>query len=147
MLRQAVANGYRDIARFCEEKEAPAIARRADFQALLQETPGSFSDIKDLEHALEKTPLRFTFDYPFDDPGKRRWARNGKVWTETHPSGGSKSYTVSRAIMVDGISGTELKDPGGMTLFVPHRGMEPMNLLMKRPSGMWGSIGGIGDVE
>lgn len=147
MLRQAVANGYGEVAHFCEKEQSPSIAQRADFQSLLQETPGRFSDIADLDRALERTPVRFTFDYPFDDPGKRKWARNGKIWTETHPSGGSKSYTVSRGMMVDGISGTELKDASGMALFVPHRGMEPMRLLMKRPSGMWGSIGGIGDVE
>ncbi|QJE97601.1 serine/threonine-protein kinase [Luteolibacter luteus] len=148
MLRQAVANGYEGIGSFCKTRDIPVLGERADFQALLREKPGRFSDLGDVESVLERMPAGFTFNYPFPpDPGKRKWVRKGTTWTETHPDGGSKGYSVSRSLMVDGVSGTELRDRDGMTLFVPFRGGDPMDLLMKRPNGTWFKLGGILEVE
>lgn len=148
MLRQAVANGYGDLPSFSKAHDIPAIEQRADFQALLRETPGRFSDIANLEMALERGPAKFSFDYPFPpNPGKRRWARRDKVWTETHPDGGTKDYSVSRAIMVDGTSGMELRDKNGMTVFVPYREADAKVLLMRNSNGTWSALGGIGEME
>ncbi len=147
MLRQAAAYGYDGVAQFCTRERIPSVAGRADFKALLHELPIR-GGTDDLLRALEKSPVRFTFDYKYDDPGKRKWVRTDKIWVETQPSGTQNTFVISAAIMVEGIAGTELRKPdGSVTLFVPYRGSTPMNLWIKRSPGIWAILGAITDVE
>ncbi|MHA3770486.1 protein kinase domain-containing protein [Verrucomicrobiota bacterium sgz303538] len=147
MLRHAVAMGYEGVAQFCEQEGVPSLAQRPDFQALLKEVPGHGLNREDLSRVLEKSPTKFLFNYKFSDPGLRTWIRTGKTWVETQPSGTQNTFTVSAAVMVEGIAGTELTRSGGPNLFVPHRGAESMHLMIKQPTGGWTSLGVMEGVE
>lgn len=148
MLRQAAAHGYQGVDQFCSAEHIPSVAERADFKALLEELSARSDGPEDLSRALERSPTKFSFDYRFADPGKRKWVRVDKTWVETQPSGGQNVFTVIAKATVDGVNGTELrKTDGTSVLFVPDRGSKPMNLWMKNSSGRWGSLGPIQDVE
>jgi|GEM_PF-3801819 len=148
MLRQAAAHGYDGVAQFCTQQHIPSVAERADFKALLQELSIHADGTEDLSRALEKSPAKFSFDYKYADPGKRKWVRNDRTWVETQPSGGQNTFTVTATITVEGVNGTELlKTDGTVVLFVPNRGSQPMNLWMKPSSGRWINLGPIEDVE
>lgn len=148
MLRHAVAAGYEGLERFCEEQKLPSLTLRADFQALLKEASGLAAE-SNLDSALVKSPSGFAYDYPHDDLGRRRWIRNGKDWTETQASGKNRHiFSVHAASMVEGVVGTELRRADGqVTLFLPHRGTEPMVMMVKQPSGLWERFVAIQDVE
>jgi serine/threonine protein kinase len=148
MLRQAAAYGYDGVAQFCTQERVPSLAERSDFKALLQELSDGGGRIGDLQRALEKSLVGFTFDYKFQDPGKRKWVRTDKTWVETQPSGGKNTYTISAAIMVEGVAGIELKNANGtVTLFLPNRSSAPMSLWIKRRGGVWEILGAIDDVK
>jgi hypothetical protein len=147
-LRKAVENGYDGATKFCTEESVPSLAERADFQVLLNEVQDLGGGSEGLKRALEKSPVKFTFNYKFDDPGKRRWVRTGKVWTETQPSGRQNTHFVSVPRIVEGVPGTEItKEDGDLALFVPYRSSGPMKLMMKSGSGNWGFLGVMEDVE
>jgi serine/threonine protein kinase len=149
MLRNAIENGYDGVAQFCTQEGVPSLAERADFQALLKLVPGLPGGSDDLKRALEKSPINFTFNLKSDkDPGKRKWVRIEKIWTETQPSGAQNIYSVSAPRVVDGVAGTELiRNDGKIMLFVPQRSAGRMELLMMQAYGKWGVLGAMEDVE
>jgi eukaryotic-like serine/threonine-protein kinase len=146
MLRNAIENGYAGVAQFSTEEGVPSLAERPDFQALLELVPGLGGGTEDLQRALEKGPVKFTYNYAFAEPGKRRWVRTEKVWIETQPSGSQNTFSVSAPTVVDGVAGTEITRPG-FVLFVPQRSSGPMRLMMKGNSGAWVFLGAMEDVE
>jgi serine/threonine protein kinase len=148
ILRKAAEHGYNGLAQFCAEEGVPSLAERLDFQGLLKDVQDISGGAEGMKRALEKSPGKFTFNYKFDDPGKRRWVRTGKVWIETQPSGRQNTYRVSAPRLAEGVAGTEImKEDEQITLFVPHRSSGPMKLKMKNGSGTWTSIGVMEDVE
>jgi hypothetical protein len=149
MLRHAVANGNENVERFCEEQKVPSLSARADFQALLKEAPSLASTSKDLDRALEKSPVKFAYDYPADDLGRRTWLREGKEWKETQATGKNEHlFAIYAASMVEGVDGTEFKRADGrVSLFLPLRGSEPMILMIKQPSGLWERFTALEEVE
>lgn len=148
MLDNAVAKGYEGVAQFCKQEGLPWLAERSDFQALLKEVPGNGLNREDLSLALEKSPAKFSYNYKSGDPGVRTWVRTGKIWVETQPSGKQNTFTVSAAIKVKDVTGTQItRTDGRMKLFVPQRNTEPMNLLIQDVSGTWLILGAMEDVE
>lgn len=149
MLRQAVAGGYEKAGSFSEEHKIPSLASRADFQALLKEAPSLAATSKDLDRALEKSPVKFAYDYPADDLGRRTWLREGKEWKETQASGKNEHrFAIYAASMVEGVDGTEFKRADGrVSFFLPLRGSEPMILMIKQPSGLWERFTALEEVE
>lgn len=148
LLRTAAEHGYTGLPQFCTAQSVPPLAERTDFRELLDEFQDLHSGPEGLQRALKKGPVKFSFNYKFDDPGKRQWMRNGKVWIETQPSGRRNTYLVSALTLAKGAAGTEItSEDGRLTLFVPQQPGGRLKLLMKEPSGDWTAIGTMEDVE
>lgn len=144
MLQQAVANGCPNVRQFPEEAKQPWLAERPDFLAVVVLKPG----VEGLRDTEARSPVRFTFDYRAEDPGKRFWVRAGDTWTETQPSGKKNTYRVVARRMVNGIPGTELHErAGSLQLFLPDIGTHEKVLRMRRSTGMWVKLGSIENVE
>ncbi len=98
----------------------------------------------------DRSPSTFRFDYSFSDPGPRIWRRDGKIWTETSPSGVVKKFNIVRRIRLGHGSGTELIEAGnsGLSIFVPDLGSPaPLQLRMKQGAGAWAILGEIQSME
>lgn len=149
MLRHAVANGYQNVGRFCGIYNLQSLESHADFQALLKEASSLATASKDIDLALEKSPVKFAYNDPKDDAGRRLWVRKGKEWMETDASGkNERRFTIHAASMVEGVSGTEIKsEDGAVTFFLPQRGTNPMTLMVKQTSGLWERFAALEDVE
>lgn len=117
--------------------------------AALKDLPG-FTALKDPPpDPGGRMPSKFSFDYPFEDPGPRLWKREGELWTETQPSGKRNHYKAAGRKRVRGISGTVLTlDAGTMTLFLPDLGSpEPMRLRFQSKPDEWTGLGTIKGAE
>ncbi|MCW1887334.1 serine/threonine-protein kinase [Luteolibacter flavescens] len=98
---------------------------------------------------VDNSPASFTYNYTFDDPGKRVWQREGEHWTETQPSGKTNRFRIVRRLRVNNISGTQIDAlSGGLSVFIPDRGTPlPGVLMMRTKPGPWGRLGEIGDIR
>ena len=110
-LNQAITKGYTGMAHFNTLPCAKALQHRAEYRALLV-TP---------INPPTQGPKAFSFDYPFSDPGPRKWVREGLTWTETQPSGKKNVYTIVGRSTFNGMMGTKLERMGSLALkaFIP----------------------------
>jgi len=139
-LKQAMANGYTGMAYFNTLPCAGSLQQRPDYQALLA------APVAPPAHC----PKKFIFEYTYNDPGSRRWVRDGLTWTETQPSGIKNIYTITGPFVLDGMPGAKLvrMSPSHQTVFVPELGAaKKLCLWMRKADGAWTRLDPIRDVE
>jgi hypothetical protein len=128
----------------------PSVAGYQEFQDLVRDSSSGAKQEEQLME-LERCPTSFTFDFGHDsDPGKRRWVRDGNVWTETQPSGIQNVSVISGFLTVNGVKGCEIKRINGesVTVFIPDRDVSgPKELLFKGQQNEWISIGSMDDIR
>ncbi|HEY1123494.1 MAG TPA: serine/threonine-protein kinase [Haloferula sp.] len=139
LMERAIEAGHPEIGSLLRDTVYDGLRDQPRFIALQESAPES----------VDNSPTTFTFNYSYDDPGKRVWKRDGNNWTETSPSGRVKSFKVVRRLRVDGISGTHIDlVGGGFSVFIPDKGTPlPSVLMMRNKPGPWGRLGEIGDIE
>ncbi|RYD64574.1 MAG: serine/threonine protein kinase, partial [Verrucomicrobiaceae bacterium] len=139
LMERAIEAGHPDIGSLLRDTVYEGLHEKPRFIALRESAP----------EPVDNSPASFTFNYSFDDPGKRVWKRDGDHWTETQPSGKVKRFKVARRLRVNSISGTQIDlVGGGLSLFIPDKGTPlPSVLMMRTTPGPWGRLGEIGDVE
>ncbi len=140
VLAKAGSLGYTGLATARNDTKFAPLRRHAPFMALQEPPPDP----------VDRSPSRFTFDYPHDDPGKRVWTRSGEQWAEVQPSGKRNVYQIERRIRLGGISGTEAFQTieTGLRIFIPDKGVaHPLVMRARQNDGEWFVIGAIGDVE
>jgi len=117
----------------------------------LREHPAFSAFIDAPADPVDRSPSRFSFDYKHeDDPGLRRWTRDGSIWTEQQPSGTRNLFQTVRRLRVKGISGTEIKraaDPG-IWIFIPDLGASSTpQLHLRGENGDWQFLGVVLNAE
>jgi serine/threonine protein kinase len=140
MLKEAVELGYTGIAQFRTPDITIDLRERPDFKALAAKEPAPPQGIASA----------FCFDYKGgDDPGIRKWRREGLLWTEAEPSGKINRYAIFGLLTVDGINGIEVRrNDGGQQVFIPNpAGKESADLKMLIPGGSWRVIGRVTDMK
>ncbi|HEX2751134.1 MAG TPA: serine/threonine-protein kinase [Verrucomicrobiales bacterium] len=140
MLAEAVELGYCALSEFYVPAQGIDLKERADFRAVSQKAqlPAGMAS-------------RCLFDYPRDDdPGVRKWVREGFTWRETQPSGKINEYAIAGPLTVEGVRGIEVRAAGGgrRTLFVPNAdSAPPLKLRMKVAGGNWRVLGELTDIK
>ncbi len=139
LIERSIESGHPDVGTLLLDPQFESLRHHPRFVALGEAAPDPVDD----------SPASFTFNYAFDDPGKRVWKRDGDTWTETQPSGKANRFKVARRLRVNGISGTQIDAAaGGLSVFIPDKGPPlPQMLMMRTKPGPWGHLGQIGDVE
>jgi len=94
--------------------------------------------------------ISFWFDYPIDNPGRRRWAMlaDGR-WTETYADGFQQFFVDGSAATVDGDPGQALhlgSEPS-YQVFIPDKGAKLMWVRFRQGTGDWSSIAPMQDVK
>ncbi|GAA5131764.1 serine/threonine protein kinase [Luteolibacter yonseiensis] len=139
-LRNACALGYTELWNAAADERFVPLRGYAPFMELEEPAPDP----------ADRSPSRFTFDYPHDDPGKRVWTRSGNRWTEVQPSGKTNVYQIEGRIRLGGVSGTGAVHTveSGMRIFIPDKGSsEPLTLKVKPGESEWIAVGPLGDIE
>jgi serine/threonine protein kinase len=139
LIERSIESGHPEVGTLIQDPHFDGLRDHPRFIALSEAAPDP----------VDKSPASFTFNYTFDDPGKRVWKREGEAWTETQPSGKSNRFKVARRLRVNGVSGTQIDAmAGGLSVFIPDKGTPaPGVLMMRTKPGPWGRLGEIGDIE
>ena len=140
LLRRGGCFDYPGMAAVKADAKFAALRTFPEFPALEEPPPDP----------VDRCPARFTFDYPHDDPGKRVWRRDGRVWREVQPSGKTNCFDTGGRIRVRGISGTEItgRADNRIRFFIPDlaTGASP-RLMISQAGGEWSFVGILTDME
>lgn len=139
-LQEAAARGFPNLAAIRHDPRFSVLRADPTFSAIQEQAVDS----------QDRSPTRFSFDYPYEDPGKRVWTRSGDRWTEVQPSGKTNVFEITRRIRLGGVSGTEGEqtDGSGLRIFIPDKKHDgTMGLTISVEPDKWIFVGTIGDVE
>ncbi|RYD35146.1 MAG: serine/threonine protein kinase, partial [Verrucomicrobiaceae bacterium] len=140
LLQRAIDLGSPSLDKWrLSDNRFESLRDRPAFQALREAPPDPNG----------RAPSKFTFDYPFNDPGPRHWRREGDIWTEVQPSGQRNQYKFLHRARVRAVSGSVVSNSAsGITLFIPDPGTpEPAKLMLKTKPDGWRTLKELKDVE
>lgn len=94
-------------------------------------------------------PSKFRYNYKFDDPGYRVWARADDVWEEKLPSGRVKRFQTTGRDTVDGRPGciVFLEGAARFEVFVSDQQVPEPRIYFRQSEGGWNFLGKMEDVE